>query len=43
LKHGKGDGGLYTSALEQGQVVETCEGGTGPLDSKQNAGNFFAI
>jgi len=43
LKHGKRDRGLYTSALEQEQVMETRERGTGPLDSPKNAGNFFTI
>jgi hypothetical protein len=38
-----GDRDLYTSALEKGQVVETCEGGTGTLDKKKIAGNFFTI
>jgi hypothetical protein len=34
---------MVREMVEQGQAVETCEGHTEPLDSKQNAGNFFAM
>jgi len=44
LKHGKGDRGLYTFVLEQGQVVETCEHGRDLwIPKKKNVGYFFTI